>query len=170
MLECEYHDFQNPPNMASRQPLITRIAAAGTSFSPLPRHALHGYRVTNVHRVAVEVGAEGSSSAAPFGAAAAAPLAGADVTSSICLHNITDSTKAFGRVKQTMFCVKTVRHDEVETNKPLANNPMFLYKGTFRELLETQIIFLCCMPAYSRGRLCIIFQLLLLQIQRCCAQ
>jgi hypothetical protein len=69
--------FQNPPYMASRRLLIPRIAAVGTSFNPLPCHAWHGYGVTSAHRVEVEVGADGPSSAPPSGAAAAAPPAGA---------------------------------------------------------------------------------------------
>jgi hypothetical protein len=72
-----YYVFRNPPYMASRQPLIPRIAAVGTSFSPLPCQAWHGYGVTNAHRVDVEVGADGLASAPPSGAAAAAPPAGA---------------------------------------------------------------------------------------------
>jgi hypothetical protein len=54
--------------MASRQLLIPRIAAVGTSFSPLPCHAWHGYGVTSAHRVEVEVGADGPASAPPSGA------------------------------------------------------------------------------------------------------
>jgi hypothetical protein len=69
--------FQNLPYMASRQLLIPRIATVGTSFSPLPCQAWHGYGVTNAHRVEVEVGADGPASAPPSGAAAAAPPAGA---------------------------------------------------------------------------------------------
>jgi hypothetical protein len=69
--------FQNPPYMASRHLLIPRIAGAGTSFSPLPCQALHGNKVTNAHRVEVEVDADGLASAPLSGAAAAAPLAGA---------------------------------------------------------------------------------------------
>jgi hypothetical protein len=72
-----YFDFHNPPYMASRQLLIIRIPAAGTSFSPLPCQAGHGYTATNAHRVEVEVGADGPASAPPSGAAAAAPPAGA---------------------------------------------------------------------------------------------
>jgi hypothetical protein len=34
-----YYVFQNPPYMASRQLLIPRIAAIGTSFSSLPCQA-----------------------------------------------------------------------------------------------------------------------------------
>jgi hypothetical protein len=49
--------------MASRQLLITRIAGAGTSFGPLPCQALHSYKVTGVHRMDVEVGADGPTSA-----------------------------------------------------------------------------------------------------------
>jgi hypothetical protein len=45
--------------MASRQLLIPRIAASGTSFSPLPCQAKHGNMVTSAHRVEVEVGADG---------------------------------------------------------------------------------------------------------------
>jgi hypothetical protein len=69
--------FQNPLYMASRQLLIPRIAAVGTSFKPLPCQAWHGYGVTNAHRVVVKVGADGPASAPPSGAAAAAPAAGA---------------------------------------------------------------------------------------------
>jgi hypothetical protein len=47
-------DFQNPPHMASRELLIPRIAAAGTSFSPLPCQAWHGFMVANAHPVEVE--------------------------------------------------------------------------------------------------------------------
>jgi hypothetical protein len=54
-----------------------RIAAAGTSFSPLPCQAWHGCGVTNTHRVEVEVGADGPASATPSRAAAATPPAGA---------------------------------------------------------------------------------------------
>jgi hypothetical protein len=53
--------------MASRQVLITRIAAAGTSFSPLPCQAWHVYIVTSAHRVEVEVGADRAASAPPSG-------------------------------------------------------------------------------------------------------
>jgi hypothetical protein len=69
--------FQNPPYRASRQLMIPRIAAVGTSFSPLPCQAWHGYRVTSAHRVEVEVGADGPASAPLSEAAAAAPPAGA---------------------------------------------------------------------------------------------
>jgi hypothetical protein len=69
--------FQNPPNRASRQLLILRIAAVGTFFSPLPCHAWHGYGATSAHRVEVEVGADGLASAPLSGAAADAPPAGA---------------------------------------------------------------------------------------------
>jgi hypothetical protein len=58
--------------------LIPQIAAVGTSFSPLPFQALHGYRVTSVHRVEVEVGADGPASAPLSGVAAAAPPEGAE--------------------------------------------------------------------------------------------
>jgi hypothetical protein len=34
--------FQNPPYQASREQLIPRIAAVGTTFSPLPCQAWHG--------------------------------------------------------------------------------------------------------------------------------
>jgi hypothetical protein len=71
--------FQNPPYKASPQLLIPRIAATGTSFSPLPCQAWHGYWVTSAHRVDVEVGADGLASAPLSGAAAAAPPAGAVV-------------------------------------------------------------------------------------------
>jgi hypothetical protein len=69
--------FQNPPDRASRQLVIPRIAAVGTSFSPLPCQAWHGYVGTSAHRVEVEVCADGSASAPLSGAAAAAPPAGA---------------------------------------------------------------------------------------------
>jgi hypothetical protein len=69
--------FQNPPYMASLRLLIPWIAAAGTSLSPLPCQAWHGYMVTHTHRVEVEVGADGHASAPLSGAAAAAPPAGA---------------------------------------------------------------------------------------------
>jgi hypothetical protein len=49
-----------------------------TSFNPLPCHAWDGYMVTSVHRVEVEVGADGPASAPLSGAAAAAPPAGAN--------------------------------------------------------------------------------------------
>jgi hypothetical protein len=65
--------FQNPPYRASRQLLIPRIAAAGTSFSPLPCQTSHGYILTIAHRVEVEVGADGPASAPPSTAAAVAP-------------------------------------------------------------------------------------------------
>jgi hypothetical protein len=63
--------------MASRQLLIPRIAVAGTSFSPLPCQAWHGYGVTSAHRVEVEVGTDGHASSPPSGPAAVAPPAGA---------------------------------------------------------------------------------------------
>jgi hypothetical protein len=69
--------FQNPPYMASRHQLYLRIAAAGTSFNPLPCQAWHGYMVTSARRVEVEVGVDGPASAPLSGAAAAAPHAGA---------------------------------------------------------------------------------------------
>jgi hypothetical protein len=72
-----YYVFQNPPYKASRQLLIPRIATVGTSFSPVPCEASHGYGVTSAHRVEVEVGADGRASAPASGAAAAAPPAGA---------------------------------------------------------------------------------------------
>jgi hypothetical protein len=72
-----YYIFQNPPYTASRQLLIPWIAAVGTSFSPLPCQAWHGYGVTIAHRVGVEVGADGPASEPPSGAAAVAPPAGA---------------------------------------------------------------------------------------------
>jgi hypothetical protein len=62
-----YVFFQNLPCMASRLLMIPRIAAAGTSFNPLPCQAWHGYGVTNAHRVEVEVGADGHASAPPVG-------------------------------------------------------------------------------------------------------
>jgi hypothetical protein len=69
--------FQNPMYKASRPLMIPRIAVVGTSFSPLPCQAWHGYGVTNAHRVEVEVGAYGPASAPLSEAAAAAPPAGA---------------------------------------------------------------------------------------------
>jgi hypothetical protein len=63
--------------MASRQLLIPRIAFAGTSVSPPPCRAWHGYMFTSAHRVEVEVGADGHASTPLSGAAAAAPPAGA---------------------------------------------------------------------------------------------
>jgi hypothetical protein len=69
--------FQNPHYRASRQQLIPRIAAVGTSFSPLPCQTLHGYGISSAHRVEVAVGADGLASAPLSGAAAAAPPAGA---------------------------------------------------------------------------------------------
>jgi hypothetical protein len=69
----------NPPYMASRQLLIPRIATVGTSFSPQPCQASHGYGATNAHRVEMEVGADGHASAPPSGAVAATPPAGASV-------------------------------------------------------------------------------------------
>jgi hypothetical protein len=69
--------FLNPPYMAPRRLLIPRIAAAGTSFRPLPCQAWHGYKVTNARRVEVEVGIDGPASAPLSGVAAAAPPAGA---------------------------------------------------------------------------------------------
>jgi hypothetical protein len=77
MLVYGYFDFQKPPYMASRQLLIPRIGAAGTSFSPLPCQALHGYMVIIAHSVEVEVGSNGHASAPLSGAAAAAAPAGA---------------------------------------------------------------------------------------------
>jgi hypothetical protein len=72
-----YFDFQNLPYMASRQLMIPRIGVAGNSFSPLPYQAKHGRKVTNAHRVEVEVGADMRANASPSGAAAAALPAGA---------------------------------------------------------------------------------------------
>jgi hypothetical protein len=69
--------FPNPPYMASRQLLISRIAAVGTSFSPLPCPLPCPYGVTSAHRVEVEVGADGPASSPPSGAATAAPPTGA---------------------------------------------------------------------------------------------
>jgi hypothetical protein len=63
--------------MGFRQLVIPRIATAGTSFSPLPCQACHGYGDTSAHRVEVEVGAYWLASAPPSGAAAGAPPAGA---------------------------------------------------------------------------------------------
>jgi hypothetical protein len=64
--------------------MISRIAAAGTSFSPLPCQEWHGYMVTNAHRVEVEVGADGPTTAPYSRAAAAAPPAGALIPHQIC--------------------------------------------------------------------------------------
>jgi hypothetical protein len=77
MPEYGFFEFQIPPDLASRQLLITRIAARGTSFSSEPCHGWHGYRVTSAHCVEVEVGADGRASAPPSGVAPAAPPAGA---------------------------------------------------------------------------------------------
>jgi hypothetical protein len=77
--------FQNPPYRASRQLLVTRVADVGTSFSPLPCQARHGYKVTNAHRVEVEVGADGPASAPLSGAPAAAPPARALASCSFLL-------------------------------------------------------------------------------------
>jgi hypothetical protein len=71
------YEFQNPLYMASRELMIPRIAAAGTSFSPLPCQAWHGYMVSSAHCVEVEVGADRLTSAPLSWAAAAAPPAGA---------------------------------------------------------------------------------------------
>jgi hypothetical protein len=65
--------------MASRQLLIARIAIAGTSFSPLPCKAWHGYMVSSAHLVEVEGGADAPASATPSEAAAVAPPAGASL-------------------------------------------------------------------------------------------
>jgi hypothetical protein len=65
--------FQNPPYMASRQLVIPRIAVAGTSLSPLPCQAWHGYMVTSAHRVETVVSTDIHASAPPSGAVAAAP-------------------------------------------------------------------------------------------------
>jgi hypothetical protein len=73
-----YFDFQNPSYMASRLLLIHRIANAGTSSSPLPCQAWHGYMVISTHRVEVEVGADGSPRAPPSGAPATTPPTGAE--------------------------------------------------------------------------------------------
>jgi hypothetical protein len=63
--------------MATRQLLITRIAAAGTLLSTLSCPARHGYKLASAHRVEVKVGTDGHASAPPSGSAADAPLAGA---------------------------------------------------------------------------------------------
>jgi hypothetical protein len=78
VMVCGNCAFQNPPCMASREVMFLRIAAPGTSFSPLPCQALHDYTVTNAHRVKVEVIADGPPSAPPSGAAVA-PRAGAPI-------------------------------------------------------------------------------------------
>jgi hypothetical protein len=70
VLVCRYYVFPNPPDRASRQLLIPRIAVVGTSLSPLPYQAWHGYGVTIAHRVEVEVGADGHANAPPSRAAA----------------------------------------------------------------------------------------------------
>jgi hypothetical protein len=61
-----------PDNCQSR-----KSAPAGTSFSPLPCHAWHIYMVTNAHRLAVHVDADGHGSAPTSRAAAVAPPTGA---------------------------------------------------------------------------------------------
>jgi hypothetical protein len=55
-----YYDFPKPP-------MIPRIAAAGTLFSPLPCQVWHGMRFTNAHHVEVEVGADGPANEPPPG-------------------------------------------------------------------------------------------------------
>jgi hypothetical protein len=69
--------FQNPSQSAFRHLLIPRIAAANTSFRPLPCQTWHNYMDTSAYRVEVEVGADGPASAPLSGAAAAVPPAGA---------------------------------------------------------------------------------------------
>jgi hypothetical protein len=59
--------------MASGQLLISRIAAAGTSFSPLPCQAWHRNRVTSAYNVEIEVGADRVASAPHSGPDAVAP-------------------------------------------------------------------------------------------------
>jgi hypothetical protein len=81
-MEYGYYVFQNPPYLASRQLIITRIAVTGTSFSPLPCHAWQGCKVTCAHRAEVEVGANGHARAPPSRTAAAAPPASAVYTTS----------------------------------------------------------------------------------------
>jgi hypothetical protein len=76
MLVYGYFDFQIPPYIASRHLLIPRIAATGTSFSPLPCQLWHRYRVSSAHRVELEVGADGPASAPPSRSTAAAPPPG----------------------------------------------------------------------------------------------
>jgi hypothetical protein len=66
--------------MTFRHMLIARIAAAGTSFSPLPCKAWYGLKVTEAHNAdEVLVDADGYASAPPSEAAAAAPPAGARI-------------------------------------------------------------------------------------------
>jgi hypothetical protein len=90
--------FQNPQYRASRQLLIPRIAGVGTSFSPLPCQAWHGYRVTSAHRVEVEVSADGPASAPLSGAAAAAPPAGAESRVHVLYNNIQSQSKYGSKV------------------------------------------------------------------------
>jgi hypothetical protein len=72
--------------------------AVGTSFSPLPCQAWHGYMVTSAHRVEVEVGANGPASALLSGAAAAAPPAGAcgDLLEAFVIRGCKESVDAIG--------------------------------------------------------------------------
>jgi hypothetical protein len=106
--------FLNPPYMASRQLLIPRIAAAGTSLSPLPCQALHGYMVTSAHRVEVEVGADGPASAFLSGAAAAAPPAGAITPADYSswphpAPYTSQSSSQQGRAYSTIICLASPR-------------------------------------------------------------
>jgi hypothetical protein len=72
-----YYAFPKPSVHGFPTAADPAIAAAGTSFSPLPCHARDGYGVTSAHRVEVEVGADGHANAPPSGATAAAPPAAA---------------------------------------------------------------------------------------------
>jgi hypothetical protein len=55
---------------------IAQIEVVGASFSPLPRHDMHGYMVTIARHVEVEAGAYGRASAPPSEAAACECLGG----------------------------------------------------------------------------------------------
>jgi hypothetical protein len=68
--------FQNPPYKASRQ-LDPADHNCRYLVQPPTVPSLARLRVTNGHRVEVEVGADGPASAPPSGVAAAAPPAGA---------------------------------------------------------------------------------------------
>jgi hypothetical protein len=91
-----YYVFPKPSIHGSRQLLIPRIAAVGTSFSPLQCQAWHGYGVTSAQRVEVEVGANGPTSAPPSGAASAAPPTGANSGAHACIMEEDQARDASG--------------------------------------------------------------------------
>jgi hypothetical protein len=98
--------YQNPPYMASRQLLIPRIAAPGTSFSPLPCQAWHGYMVTSDHRVEVGVSADGPASAPHSGAAGGAHAASADdlVFACCCLGETVPCLRSYLQIRRFDRC------------------------------------------------------------------